>query len=132
MLRLNILLTLAVIASALYLVRVQYDSRRLYAEIEKAQAEARTHESEMERLLAERRGQSTPLRVEQVTKNQLQMRAPTPGITQYVTLGGAPAMVAPATVTPPVTPSVTPVAAPVTTPAATLPVAAVPQEAASR
>ncbi len=91
MLRLNILLTLAVIASALYLVRVQYESRRLYAEIEKAQAEARQHESENERLLAERRGQSTPLRVEQITKNQLQMRAPTPGITQYVTLGGAPA-----------------------------------------
>ncbi len=91
MARLNLLLTLAVIASALYLVRVQYESRRLYAEIEKAQAEARAHETELERLLAERRGQSTPLRVEQITKNQLQMRAPTPGITQYVTLGAAPA-----------------------------------------
>jgi cell division protein FtsL len=91
MLRLNILLALAVIASALYLVRVQYESRRLYAGIEKAQAEARAHEAENERLLAERRGQSTPLRVEQITKNQLQMRAPTPGITQYVTQGGAPA-----------------------------------------
>ncbi len=101
MVRLNILLTLAVIASALYLVRVQYDSRRLYAEIEKAQAEARAHEAENERLLAERRGQSTPLRVEQITKNQLQMRAPTPGITQYVTLGGTPALApaAPATAT---------------------------------
>jgi cell division protein FtsL len=99
MLRLNILLTLAVIASALYLVRVQYESRRLYADIEKAQAEARAHEAENERLLAERRGQSTPLRVEQITKNQLQMRAPTPGITQYVTLGGAPAPAAAATPT---------------------------------
>ncbi len=113
MVRLNILLTLAVIASALYLVRVQYDSRRLYADIEKAQAEARAHESEMERLLAERRGQSTPLRVEQITKNQLQMRAPTPGITQYVTLGGAPAVAAPAA---PAAPAL----------------AAAPQEAASR
>ena len=94
MVRLNLLLTLAVIASALYLVRVQYESRRLYAEIEKAQAEARQHESENERLLAERRGQSTPLRVEQITKNQLQMRAPTPGITQYVTLGAAPSVAA--------------------------------------
>ncbi len=113
MVRLNILLTLAVIASALYLVRVQYDSRRLYADIEKAQAEARAHESEMERLLAERRGQSTPLRVEQITKNQLQMRAPTPGITQYVTLGVAPAVAAPAA---PAAPAL----------------AAAPQEAASR
>jgi len=71
---------------------VQYDSRRLYAEIDKAQAEARQHESDLERLLAEARGQSTSLRVEQITKNQLQMRSPTPGITQYVTLGAAPAL----------------------------------------
>ena len=41
MVRLNIVLLLAVIASALYLVRVQYDSRRLYVENERALAEAR-------------------------------------------------------------------------------------------
>lgn len=87
MTRLNIVLLLAVLASALYLVRVQYDSRRLYTEIERAQAESRRLDIERERLTAEKRGQATPLRVEHLAKENLQMRLPTPGITQYVTLG---------------------------------------------
>lgn len=92
MTRLNIVLLLAVIASALYLVRVQYDSRRLYMEIEKAQSQARQIDTMRERLLAAKRGQATPLRVEQLAKNQLQMRPASPGITQYVTQGAAPAV----------------------------------------
>ena len=59
MMRLNILLLVAVMGSAMYLVRVQYDSRHLYAEIEKAQSEARRLEIERERLMAEKRGQAT-------------------------------------------------------------------------
>lgn len=89
MTRLNIVLLLAVVASALYLVRVQYDSRRLYADIEKAQSEARKLDIEHERLMAEKRGQATPLRVENIAKQQLQMRTATPAITQYVSVGGA-------------------------------------------
>ena len=92
MTRLSIVLLAAVMVSALYLVRVQYDSRRLYIEIEKAQSEARKLEIEHERLMAEKRGQATPLRVEELAKNQLQMRPATPGITQYVTQGTAPAL----------------------------------------
>ncbi|HSW17168.1 MAG TPA: cell division protein FtsL [Ramlibacter sp.] len=83
--RLNIVLLLAVIASAMYLVRVQYESRRLYTEIERAQSEARKLESDHERLQAEKRAQATPLRVERLAKDQLQMRPANPGITQYVT-----------------------------------------------
>ena len=90
--RLNIVLLLAVIASALYLVRVQYDSRRLYMQTEKALSEARQLDTDRERLLAAKRGQATPLRVEEIAKNQLQMRPATPGITQYVTQGGAPGL----------------------------------------
>ncbi len=90
MMRLNILLLVAVMGSAMYLVRVQYDSRHLYAEIEKAQAEARRLDTDRERLLADKRGQATPLRVEQIAKDQLQMRTATPGITLYVTHGAAP------------------------------------------
>ncbi len=90
--RLNIVLLLAVIASALYLVRVQYDSRRLYMDIERANAEARKLDTDRERLLADKRGQATPLRVEQLAKQQLQMRPASPGITQYVTQGQAPAV----------------------------------------
>ena len=92
MARLNLVLLLAVIASALYLVRVQYDSRRLYMQTEKALSEARQLDTDRERLLAAKRGQATPLRVEQIAKQQLQMRPASPGITQYVTQGQAPAV----------------------------------------
>ena len=88
MTRLNLVLLLAVVASALYLVQVQYDSRRLYAEIERAQNEFRKLEVEHERLQVEKRAQATPARVEKVAREQLQMRPATPAITQYVTLKG--------------------------------------------
>jgi cell division protein FtsL len=39
---------------------------------------------ERDRLLVERRAQATPLRVEQLARQQLQMRMVSPGITQYV------------------------------------------------
>ncbi|MBC5765487.1 cell division protein FtsL [Ramlibacter albus] len=89
MTRLNLVLLLAVLASALYLVRVQYESRRLYVEVERAEAEMRRLLVENERLQVERRAQATPARVERVAREQLQMRAATPAITQYVTLKGA-------------------------------------------
>ena len=85
MTRLNLLLLFAVLASALYLVRTQYESRRLYVELEKAQAESRKLEAENERLQVEKRAQATPLRVEKIAKDKLQMRTATPAISQYVT-----------------------------------------------
>jgi cell division protein FtsL len=88
-LRLNLFLLTVVIASSLYLVRVQYESRRLYAEIERAQNEYRKLEIEHERLQVEKRAQATPGRVERVAREQLHMRPATPAITQYVTLKGA-------------------------------------------
>ena len=88
MMRLNLVLLVALIASALYLVRVQYESRRLTTEIEKASNEFRRLEVEHERLQVEKRGQATPARVERLAREQLHMRAATPAITQYVTLQG--------------------------------------------
>ena len=88
MIRLNLTLLVAVLASALYLVQVQYESRRLYAEIERAQGEARKLEVEHEQLKVERRAQATPARVQKLAKEQLHMRPATPAITQYVTLKG--------------------------------------------
>ena len=90
MIRLNLVLLVALLASALYLVRVQYESRRLYVEIEKAQADFRRLEIEHERLQLDRRAQATPGRVEKLARDQLQMRAATPAITQYVTLKTGP------------------------------------------
>ena len=89
MTRLNLVLLVAVLFSALYLVRVQYESRRLYAEIERAQNEFRKLEVEHERLQVDKRAQATPGRVERVAREQLHMRPATPAITQYVTLKGA-------------------------------------------
>ncbi|MEI8169942.1 MAG: cell division protein FtsL [Rhodoferax sp.] len=85
MMRLNLALLLAVLASALYLVSVQYESRRLYTEIDKAQSVAHRLEADNERLQVEKRAQATPLRVERLAKAQLQMRTVTPAITHYVT-----------------------------------------------
>ena len=96
MTRLNIVLLLAVIASALYLVRTQYESRRLYAELDRARGEARRLETEHERLQVEKRAQATPARVERLAREQLQMRGATPAITQYVTLGAGRAVSSPA------------------------------------
>ena len=105
MTRLNLVLLVAVMASALYLVRTQYESRRVFVELDKANAEARKLELDNERLQVEKRAQATPLRVEKLAKDQLQMRTATPAITQYVTF---------------TTPSLTPAFTPAVTPPATV------------
>ena len=89
MTRLNLVLLLAVLASALYLVSVQYDSRRLFSAIDRALSEAHKIEADSERLRVEKRAQATPLRVEKLAKEQLQMRIATPAITHYVTYSAA-------------------------------------------
>ena len=87
MIRLNLVLLAAVMASAMYLVRTQYESRRLFSELDRAQSESRKLDTEHERLQAEKRAQATPARVERLAREHLQMRSATPAITQYVTLG---------------------------------------------
>ena len=88
MTRINFLLLLAVMATALYLVRIQYESRRLYVELEKAATQGQKLESENERLQVEKRAQATPLRVEKMAKERLHMRTASPAITQYVSYQG--------------------------------------------
>jgi cell division protein FtsL len=89
MTRLNLVLLVALIASALYLVRTQYESRRLFAELDRARSDAHKLEVEHERLQVDKRAQATPARIERLAREQLQMRGATPAITQYVTLGPA-------------------------------------------
>lgn len=89
MTRLNLVLLVAVLVSALYLVRTQYESRRLFVELEKTTALSRQLDSDKERLQVEKRAQATPLRVEQISRERLQMRSATPAITQYVTYKNA-------------------------------------------
>ncbi len=85
MTRLNLVLMLAVLASALYLVNVQYDSRRLFTELDRANAEAHRLELDYDRLQVEKRAQATPLRVEKLAREKLEMRSATPAITSYAT-----------------------------------------------
>ncbi|XAH24504.1 cell division protein FtsL [Xylophilus sp. GW821-FHT01B05] len=84
MTRLSVMLLMGVLASALYLVHVQYESRRLFTELERARNEAHRLEVERDRLQVEKRAQATPLRVEQLARNQLKMQTATPAITQYI------------------------------------------------
>jgi cell division protein FtsL len=87
MTRLNLVLLLAVIATALYLVRVQYASRQLVGQLERARSEARRLEDDYEQLQAAKRQQAASLRVEKLAKDKLNMRLATPAITHYVGYG---------------------------------------------
>lgn len=89
MARLNLMLLLAVLVSALYLVHTQYQSRRLFTELDRATAEARRLETERSRLEVEKRAEATSLRVEKLAKDKLAMRTVTPAITEYVTSSAA-------------------------------------------
>ena len=83
MTRVSALLLVAVMLSALYLVRTQYESRRLYTDLDRAKAQAQRLETEYDRLDVERGAQATPLRVEKLAREQLNMRTISPAITQY-------------------------------------------------
>ena len=83
--RLNVLLLLVLLGSSVYLVRVSYEARRLFTELDRARNEERLLDSEHERLKAEKQAQATPLRVEKAARDKLAMRTATPAVTQYVT-----------------------------------------------
>lgn len=84
MTRLNVLLVLAIVASALVLIRTAHESRRLYAELDRARNQQGQLDVELKQLEAERRAQATNLRVEKTARERLAMRAATPALTFYV------------------------------------------------
>ena len=94
MIRLSIVLLAALMVSAMYLVRVQYDSRRLFTELDRSVTEAHRLETERGRLEVEKRAAATSLRVETLAKDKLAMRTVTPAVTEYVTSASAMAAVA--------------------------------------
>ena len=96
MIRLNLVLLLAVLASAFYLVHPQYESRRLYSALDRAQTQSKRLDADHEQLAVQRRAQAAPARVQQLAQRQLQMRQVTPGITQYVSERAATPAPAPA------------------------------------
>lgn len=84
MTRLNMVLIVALVLSALALVQTAYEARRLFAEIDRTRAELARLEAEHARLLAERQAQATNLRVERLARDRLQMMPVTPAVTHYV------------------------------------------------
>ena len=74
-------LAVLLFASALLLVHTSYESRRLFADIERAQALEQRLETEYQRLEAERQAAATHLRVERLAREKLQMRPATPAVT---------------------------------------------------
>jgi cell division protein FtsL len=100
MIRLNLVLLLAVMASAFYLVHTQYESRRLYTALDRAKAQALRLEAEHEQLQVQKRAEAAPARVQQLAIQQLKMRPVSPGITQYVTVTQRPAAATPSEATP--------------------------------
>ena len=91
MIRLNLVLLLAVVVSAFYLVHVQYESRRVYVAMERARAVADRLEADHEQLIVQKRAKATPARVQRLAAEQLGMRPAHPGITEYVQLPVRPA-----------------------------------------
>ena len=108
MVRLNFLLAIVLIVSGLYLVKISYESRRLFAEIESAHSTERQLESDRRRLEAERQGQATHLRVEATARGKLSMHAATPANTQYVVDAGLAAAPMSAPLTAPAAPASAP------------------------
>ena len=86
MTRLNLVLLVAVLGSAFYLVHLQYESRRLYVALERARSLSERLAADHEQLVVQKRGQATPARVQQLATRQLQMRPAHPGITEYVSV----------------------------------------------
>lgn len=89
MTRLHLALVLALLISSLYLVKTSYESRRLFAELDRSRNELARLDSDYKRLEAARQGQATHMRVEKVAREKLAMRAVTPAITHLVVDSGA-------------------------------------------
>jgi cell division protein FtsL len=82
--KLDLLLVALLLASALGLVRTAYESRRVFAELDRARAEQRKLDADYKRLDAEAQAQATHLRVEKVAREKLRMRTASPAVTERV------------------------------------------------
>ena len=80
----NLVLLIALMGSALLLVKTAYESRQLFAALDNARLEQQQLDAEFKRLDAEAQAQGTHLRVERTARERLQMSRPLPGVMQYV------------------------------------------------
>jgi cell division protein FtsL len=88
MVRANLLLLLIAIACSLSLVTSRHQARKLFVELERAQAQSRAYEVEYGQLQLEQSTWATPSRIEKIAREQLQMQLPGSGRVELVTGGG--------------------------------------------
>lgn len=84
--RLNLVLLLALLLSAFWLIDSSHQSRRLFIALDKARAEASELQIEFERLQVDKRAQATPLRIEKLARDKLKMFDHSPARTHYVAM----------------------------------------------
>ena len=85
--RLNFILTLIVVLCALSLVNAQYQARRLFIELERAQSAARQLDLEWAQLQLDQSTLGKNARIEARARVDLNMVPLTPERTQYLTVG---------------------------------------------
>lgn len=87
MLRLNLILIILVLASAIGTVASNHRARKMFIEIEREQARMRDLEVEWGQLQLEQSTWAGHARVEQIARNKLHMKPPGPG--QVLTIDSA-------------------------------------------
>lgn len=95
MIRINILLTLFLVACALSMVSSQHKARKLFVELEKEQELARQLAVEWGQLQLEQSTWAMHTRVEKIAVNQLHMRLPDPSRIQTIPIQVIPTRVTP-------------------------------------
>jgi cell division protein FtsL len=90
MTKVNLLLLVVLVLCALSLVTSRNHARRLFVELERAQAEARGYETEFGQLQLEQSTWGMPARVEKIAREQLRMQLPTAARTEIVPMPARP------------------------------------------
>lgn len=89
MTRLNIFLTLILIACALGVVTSQHKARKLFVELEKEQEQARQLAVEWGQLQLEQGTWAMHARIEKIAAGQLRMKVPSASRIQIISLGNS-------------------------------------------
>lgn len=90
MTRINLALLALLLICALSLVTSRHQSRRLFIELERAQAAARNYDTEHGQLQLEQSTWGMPARIEKVARETLRMQLPTSSRTEVVGLNPRP------------------------------------------
>ncbi len=86
--KINIVLTAALVLSALSLVKAQYQARNLFIELGKLEQQVRQLDIDWAQLQLDQSTLGKNARIEQIARTELNMTPLSPARTQYLTEGG--------------------------------------------